>query len=132
MNKPIPSDAMVFRAISYKRWIKNDVVAPDAFLLRTARIDRQAESTLSVLTEADCSEEICFAGLNTCFGEIQVKVETIRQLGLEIIDDSEELDKPYHASILNLPQHEGETLAEAEFLAGKLAKAAKIKKRSNV
>jgi phage-related protein len=116
MSKPVSSNATVFRAIGYKRWIKDYEVAPDAFFLR------MAETTLSVLTQADCSKEICFAGLGTCFGEIEMKAESIRQLGLEIIDDSKELEIPHHASIINLPPHEGDTFAEAEFIAGKLAK----------
>ena len=117
MSKSISSDATVFRAISYKRWIKGGEVAPDAFFLRSARDEKLAELTLSMLTEANCSAEICFAGLGTCFGEIEIKVASIEELGLKIIDDSEELTIPYHASILNLPPHEGDTFAEAEFLA---------------
>ena len=112
----------VFRAISYKKWVRGGQVAPDAFYLRPAKNDRKAETELSMLTQANCSNEICFAGLNDCFGEIEIQVESIKQLGLDIIDDSEKLNIPYHASILNLPQHEGDTLAQAEFLAGELAK----------
>lgn len=122
MSKSISSDATVFRAISYKRWIREDEVAPDAFFLRAAKDDRKAELALSMLTEANCSREICFANLNNCFGELEIKVESIKELGLDIIDDSEDLNIPFHASILNLPQHEGETFAQAEFLAGELAK----------
>jgi len=120
----------VFRAISYKRWVKGGQVAPDAFYLRPAKNDRKAETELSMLTQANCSNEICFANLNDCFGEIEIQVESIRQLGLDIIDDSEKLNIPYHASILNLPPHEGDTLAQAEFLAGELAKKfVRIKER---
>jgi hypothetical protein len=122
MSKAISSDATVFRAIRNKKWIKGGEVAPDAFYLRPAKNDRKAETKLSMLTQANCSAEICFAGLNTCFGEIEIKVASIEKLGLEIVDDSEELNIPYHASILNLPPHEGDTLAQAEFLAGELAK----------
>ena len=118
MSKEILSDATVFRAISYKRWKRNGEVAPDAFLLRTAK----GEYELSMLTAANCSKNNCFAGLNECFGEFQIKVESIKELDLEIIDDSETLNIPYHASILNLPAHEGNTLADAEFIAGELAK----------
>ncbi|MDQ3747404.1 MAG: hypothetical protein M3367_00085 [Acidobacteriota bacterium] len=122
MSKPVSSNATVFRAISHKRWIKDAQVAPDAFFLRPAKNDRKAETELSMLTQANCSMEICFAGLDTCFGEIEIKVESIKQLGLDIIDDSEKLGIPYHASIINLPPHEGNTLAQAEFFAGELAK----------
>ncbi len=122
MSEPNSLGATVFRAISYKKWVRGGQVAPDAFYLRPAKNDRKAETELSMLTQANCSNEICFAGLNDCFGEIEIQVESIKQLGLDIIDDSEKLNIPYHASILNLPQHEGDTLAQAEFLAGELAK----------
>lgn len=130
MSKSISSNATVLRAISYKRWIKGEEVAPDAFFLRPAKNDRKAETELSMLTQANCSAEVCFAGLNTCFGEIEIEVALIEKLGLEIVDDSEELNIPYHASILNLPPHEGDTFAQAEFIAGELAKrVVKIKSR---
>ena len=122
MSKAISSNATVFRAIGYKRWVKGGEIVPDAFFLRPAKNDRKAETKLSMLTQANCSAEICFAGLNTCFGEIKIEVASIEKLGLEIVDDSEELNIPYHASILNLPPHEGDTLAQAEFIAGELAK----------
>ncbi len=131
MSEPNSLGVTVFRAISYKRWIRGGQVAPDAFYLRPAKNDRKAETELSMLTQANCSNEICFAVfLNNCSGEIEIQVESIKQLGLDIIDDSEKLKKPYHASILNLPQHEGDTLAQAEFLAGELAKKiVRIKER---
>lgn len=122
MSKAISSNATVFRAIRNKKWIKGGEVAPDAFYLRPAKNDRKAETKLSMLTQANCSAEICFAGLNTCFGEIEIEVASIKKLKLEIADDSEELNIPYHASILNLSPHEGDTLAQAEFIAGELAK----------
>lgn len=132
-GKPISSDALVFRAISYKRWIKGDEVAPDAFLLRSAKGERKAETELSMLTKANCSKEICFAGLSDCFGELEIKVESIKEIGLDIIDDSEEIGVPFHASILNLPLPENETLARARFLAGELAKrVTKIKGRQKI
>ncbi len=122
MSKAISSNTTIFRAVRSKGWIKNGIVAPDAFFLRTAKNDRKAETELSMLTQANCSAEICFAGLNSCFGEIEIEVASIEELGLQIVDDSEELNIPYHASILNLPPHEGDTFARAEFLAGELAK----------
>jgi hypothetical protein len=131
MSKSISSNATVFRAISNKKWIKDGEVAPDAFFLRPARGEKEAEKTLSMLTEAKCSNEICFAGLNNCFGELELKVKSIKILGLDIVDDSEVLQIPFHASILNLPQHEGDTFAQAEFIAGELAKSViEIKNRS--
>lgn len=122
MSKSISSTATVYRAIGKKWWVKNGEIAPDAFFLRPARNDKPAETKLSMLTEANCSKEICFAGLKDCYGELEIIVESIEELGLEIVDDSEELKITYHASILNLPQHEGDTFAQAEFLAGELAK----------
>lgn len=122
MSKSISSTATVYRAIRKKWWVKNGEVAPDAFFLRPARNDKPAETMLSMLTEANCSKEICFARLNDCSGELEIKVESVEEFRLEIIDDSEELNISYHASILNLPQHEGDTFAQAEFLAGELAK----------
>ncbi len=133
MSKPISSDATVFRAISYKRWIRGGEVAPDAFILRSAKNDRKAESELSMLTEANCSKAVCFAGLDDCFGELEIKAESIRELKLDIIDDSKELSIPFHASIINLPPHEGRTFAQAEFLAGELAKrVSRIKARPDL
>jgi len=138
MSKSISPTATVYRAIGKKWWVKNGEVAPDAFFLRPVQNDKPAETMLSMLTEANCSKEICFAGLNDCSGELEIKVESVEEIRLEsieefrlesveefrleIIDDSEELNIPYHASILNLPQHEGDTFAQAEFLAGELAK----------
>jgi hypothetical protein len=122
MSKTISSDATVFRAISYKWWTRGGQVASDAFFLKPAKGERKAERELSLLTEANCSKERCFAELTNCSGEIEIKAESIIELGLEIIDDSEELGIPYHASIINLPPHEGDTFAKAEFIAGELAK----------
>ncbi len=122
MSKPISSDAPVFRAISNKRWIKGGEVAPDAFFLRPARGENEAEQTLSFLTEVNCSVEICCRGLRDCYGELELVAGSILELKLELVDDSEDVNIPFHASILNLPQHEGETFAQAEFFAGELAK----------
>ena len=122
MTKEILTTAIVFRAIRIKSWIRDGEILPDAFFLRPAREGKAAEKTLSFLTTADCSREICFAGLNKCFGEFEIKVESIQELGLEIVDDSEDINILHHASIINLPPHEGNTLADAEFIAGELAK----------
>ncbi len=67
MSKSISSNATVFRAIGYKWWIKDGEAAPDAFFLRIARGEKAAEIELSMLIEANCSKEICFAGLKDCF-----------------------------------------------------------------
>lgn len=84
--------------------------------------EKKNKTERKLLTVANCKKDVCFAGLRDCFGELEIKVKSIRELGLEIIDDSEELNIPYHASILNLPAHEGDTFAQTEFLAGELAK----------
>ena len=131
-GKLLSSNAVVFRAISYKRWISGDEVSPDAFMLRPLKNDRPAEHDLSMLTRADCSKDVCFAPqIKDCSGELVVEVGFIRSLGLEVIDDAEETGIPNHASILKLPLPEKDLL-NARFLAGKLAKEAKIRKRPKI
>lgn len=122
MSKPISLDALVFRAISKPKWIKGGEVAPDAFFLKPETAEKKAEKTLSLLTEVNCSREICCRGLRDCYGELELLAGAILELKLELVDDSEDVNIPFHASILNLPQHEGETFAQAEFFAGELAK----------
>lgn len=94
---------------------------PAAFFLRILRSSDNGE--LSVLTALRCSANFCEAGFRECFGEIILKVESFQQLNLDVVHDPEP-DKPNHASVLNLPVNEGDTKAEAERIARRLAREA--------
>lgn len=117
----ISHDTPIYRAISKKPWIRNDIPSPSAFLLRRETKEGTPEKTLSVSTNADCSKEVCIAGLNTCFGELKLFAISIRELDLDVISDPLP-DNPFHALIKNLPLNTGETIKEAERMAGLLAK----------
>ncbi len=108
----IPHESLIYRAIRSKRW---KAEKHNAFLLR------RDEEELSITTKADCTKDICFAKLNTCFGEFKLIVEKIRELGLEVIPKPLD-DNPYHAAIINLPLYTEETLKEAERMARLLAR----------
>ncbi len=117
----IPHDSPIYRSISKKWWIKNNIVSPSAFLLRRETKDGTPEKELSVNTSANCTKEFCVAQLSDCYGELKLFTEKINELGLEII--SNPLPKnPHHALIINLPLNVEETIKEAERIAGLLAK----------
>jgi hypothetical protein len=118
----IPDDAIIYRAISNKRWITDNKPSPAAFLLRN-RENEEPERELSVITDSNCSKLLCLAGLNTCLGELVLKAVDIRELGLDtILDPKPPANSPYHAFIINIPICIDENLKEAERIAGLLAK----------
>ncbi len=112
----LSATATIYRAIRNKNWVQGGRVQPAAFFLRSSD-----HGKLSVLTALRCSPNFCEAGFRECFGEITLKVESFRQLNLGVIHDPEP-DKPNHASVLNLPLNEGDTKAEAERIARRLAR----------
>ena len=122
----IPQDSNIFRAVRKKSRIRNGV-SYDAFLLRTDK----GETELSVLLKADCSKEICEAKLDSCFGEIILRADSLNNFGLEIKHTPVYEPKyiPYHASIYNLPANIGESEADARNTAVELANQATIRPR---
>jgi len=106
---PLPVCQIVFRAIR-KRWLdQGQQVLSAAFMLRTD------ETGLSVDTT---SAKSCASLLKNC-AVASLHVGRIRSLGLDVISDAAE-----HANILGIPQ-EPDKVAEAEYLAGQLAKQAR-------
>ena len=110
----LPSDAVVYRAIIKKRWVNTDTgeILPDAFFLRKGK----GETGLSVNIAAVCSPEDCAARFTKCKFVASLQVGTVRNLGLDIIQDQHN-----HANITGLPYREDD-LAEALRLASSLAK----------
>lgn len=123
----IPQDSDIFRAAKKKPWIRNGV-SYDAFLLRSG------ETTLSLLLKADCAKSSCEAKLDTCFGEIVIKIGALTNFGLEVKHTPVYEPKyiPYHASVYNLPPNEGESEAEARNIAVELANLASVRLRPNI
>ncbi len=114
---PLPSDAIVYRALIKKRWVNEDTseVLPDAFFLRKDK----CETGVSVNIAAVCSPEDCAARFK-CKFVASLQVETVRDLGLDVVQD-----KPNHANINGLPYRDDD-LAEALRLASLLARQSKI------
>jgi len=114
--EPLPEDAVVYRALVRKRWIDEDIrrVKADAYFLRVT------ERGLSVNLASICSPEQCAELFLKCYGIASLEVGRIREIGLDV-----EQDSTNHANILGLPYRE-DNLAEAERLAGLLAKRSRI------
>jgi hypothetical protein len=114
----LPSDAIVYRALIKKRWVNEDTgeILPDAFFLRKDK----CETGVSVNIAAVCSPEDCAARFKCCKFVASLQVETVRNLGLDVVQD-----KPNHANINGLPYWEDD-LAEAVRLASLLANQSKI------
>jgi hypothetical protein len=113
----LPCTAIVYRAIMKKKWISEDIgqVLKEAFFLRKAR----SETGVSVNIATVCSPQDC-ADKFKCNAVASLHVGHVRDLDLDIIQD-----KINHAKITGLPYREDD-LAEAERLAGLLAKQARI------
>ncbi|NJL11152.1 MAG: hypothetical protein HC908_16050 [Calothrix sp. SM1_7_51] len=109
-------DVVVYRALLRKQWIDEDTgrVKADAYFLRAL------EPGLSVNIASVCSPEQCARLFRKCYGVASLEVGRIREIGLDV-----EQDSPNHANIVGLP-HREDDLAEAERLAGLLAKRAHI------
>lgn len=114
--EPLPLDAIVYRILLRKQWISEDTgrVKADAYFLRAN------EPGLSVQIANACSPEQCARLFRKCYGVASLEVKSIRQIGLDV-----EQDSVNHANIIALPYRE-ENLAEAERLAGLLAKQSQI------
>ena len=110
--EPLPCSSIVYRALLRKRWIDQDTgkVKADAYFLR------HSEQGLSVNIAETCSPEQCANLFKNCFGVASLHVGRVRDLGLDVVRDSRT-----HANITGLP-HSTDDLAEAERLAGLLAK----------
>ena len=106
----IPDNSIIYRAITKSLWTnEQNEVSPSAFLLK-----EKDEGELSVLLKANCIARICAGGFKTCYGEILLIAEKIRNLNLEIKPDPLP-DNPFHAVMLNLPIPEN--FIEAERMA---------------
>jgi hypothetical protein len=112
----LPGDAVVYRALLRKQWIDEDTgrVKADAYFLRVS------EPGLSVNIASVCSPEQCARLFRKCYGVASLEVGRVREIGLDV-----EQDSPNHANIVGLP-HQEDDLAEAERLAGLLAKRSHI------
>jgi hypothetical protein len=105
-------DAIVYRSLLRKQWINEDTgrVKADAYFLRPS------EPGLSVNLASVYSPEDCARLFRKCYGVVSLKVGDVREIGLDV-----EQDTVNHANIMGLP-HRDEDLAQAERLAGLLAK----------
>jgi hypothetical protein len=108
----LDQDAIVYRSLLRKQWIDEDThrVKADAYFLRPM------ESGLSVNLASATTPAQCARFFRNCYGVVSLEVGQVRQIGLEIEQDSDN-----HANIIGLP-HREDDLAEAERLAGLLAK----------
>ena len=113
----LPCNEIVYRALMNKKWLNEDTgkIRPGAFFLRKHR----AETGLSVNISAVCSPEDC-AKRFRCKAIASLHVGSVRDLGLDVVQDGFN-----HANITGLPYHE-DNLAEAERLAGLLAKQSRV------
>jgi hypothetical protein len=114
---PLPCNEIVYRALMNKKWLNEDTgkIRPGAFFLRKHR----AETGLSVNISAVCSPEDC-AKRFRCKAIASLHVGSVRDLGLDVVQDGFN-----HANITGLPYQE-DNLAEAERLAGLLAKQSRV------
>ncbi len=112
----LPKDEVVYRALLRKQWIDEDTsrVKADAYFLRAS------EPGLSVNLASVCSPQQCAGLFRKCYGVASLKVEHVREIGLDVKQDSVN-----HANIVGLP-HREENLALSERLAGLLAKRSQI------
>jgi hypothetical protein len=114
--EPLSCSSIIYRALLRKRWIDQDTgrVKADAYFLR------DSEAGLSVNIAEVCSPEQCAKPFINCFGVASLHVGRVRDLGLDVVRDSQ-----IHANITGLP-HRADDVAEAERLAGLLAKQSRI------
>lgn len=111
---PLVCEKIVFRAMSRKQWIDpiSGRVLSVAFILRPPPKD---DDGLSVDI---ASPKSCASALSKCHGVASIHVGKVRDLGLDVVVD----DEP-HANIKGIPRDD---VAKAEYLAGQLAKQARI------
>jgi hypothetical protein len=112
----LPCAEIVYRALLRKQWIDEDTgtIKADAYFLRSH------ESGLSVNLASVRSPEQCAAKFKKCHGIASLHVGRVRDLGLDV-----EQDSPDHANITGLPSREDDP-AKAERLAGLLAKRSRL------
>jgi hypothetical protein len=110
--EPLSEDAIVYRSLLRKQWIDEDTgrVKADAYFLRVN------EPGLSVNSASECTPQQCANLFRKCYGVANLEVKDVREIGLEIEQDSKN-----HANVVGLPYREDD-LAKAERLAGLLAK----------
>lgn len=111
----LPCKSVVYRALR-KRWVDEDTgkIKADAFFLRPN------ESGISVNIAETCSPQESAKSLNKCSAIASLHVGRVRQLGLDVVQDSRT-----HANLTGLP-YQDDNLAEAERLAGLLAKQSRL------
>lgn len=123
-----PTDAtrypQLYRAIKKWRWYdaSTNTVLSAAFVLNLSR-----ETGVSLVKEVGCSPDVCRGGLNTCFGEFVLAGESIKELGLGVMDDElncEEYNEN-HAEITGIPLGPEDDLARENFYS-KLADLASL------
>lgn len=118
--EPLPCSTIVYRVLLKKRWINQDTgtVEAGAYFLR----EKEKERGLSVNIEGRCSPQQCADKFDKCFGVASLHVGRIRDLDLGLDVIAGETD---HALITGLP-YQNDNLAEAERIAGLLAKQSRI------
>jgi hypothetical protein len=118
---PLPCSTIVYRAMLRKQWIdkRNNYVTPAAFI-RRPKADGRDSKGLSVDLAHQCTIDEVRGNFNSCFGIVTLHVGHIRDVELDVIQDT-----PKHGNITGLPYQE-DNEAEAERLAGLLAKQARI------
>ncbi|NER34284.1 MAG: hypothetical protein F6J93_09660 [Oscillatoria sp. SIO1A7] len=104
-SRPLPNRAIVYRALLRKTWIERDgeTVTTEAYLLRPNEIG------LSVSIASVCSPEQCAAKFRNCYGVVSLEVGSIRELGLDVLQDS-----PSHGTIIRLPSRQEDPLGAVE------------------
>lgn len=114
----LPCNAIVYRALLKKQWINEDTgrVKADAYFLR----EKEKSTGLSVNIAKTCSHQQCVEGFRKCFGVTSLHVGHIRDIGLDVVQDTSA-----HANIIKLPYVE-DNRVETERLAGLLAKQSRI------
>ncbi|HEX8565733.1 MAG TPA: hypothetical protein VF648_08680 [Pyrinomonadaceae bacterium] len=130
-STPLPPGSLVYRAIRSKGWKSGDNAQIAAFFLKIDREDKPDEEELSVLYQVNCEEGVrCIADANRCFGAFALRVDEIRKAGLEVIYSHDE-ERPYHASILNVPKNKDGEEDRAIEIADFLATEARIDHHAN-
>lgn len=130
-NQPLKSDTVVLRTLLKRRHYDSDTnnVLPDAYIPRPGKdYDGLSVDIATSTTEAElCAEarEIT-KRFNRTFGVVQLTVGETRSLDprLDVIADPLE-NLPNHALLTGVP-HQEQNPADAERLAGLLARISKI------
>jgi hypothetical protein len=113
----LPCSAILYRGMRSKKWIdrEKEVVLPAAFLRRPIDTDGLSTNLASACTIDDARSK-----LNPCHGVVSLHTGHIRDIGLDV-----EQDSPDHANIIGVPLLDEDDV-EAERLAGLLAKQSRI------